>query len=112
MTIWSLLLIAISESCGIVGQIFFKLAMQPRKEAAKLSPAAALFYGILAMTIAFFVWLGLLAKYDLSFLYPFDGLNRLILLVAAAVFLKEKVTPQLWIGVLLISVGVAIVATS
>ena len=112
MTIWSLLLVVLSESCSLTGQIFFKLAMRPTQEGTRISAGLALFAGVAAMALGFFVWLGLLSKFDLSFLYPFDGSNRVILLIVAAVFLKEKIALRLWIGVLLISIGVALVATS
>ena len=67
---------------------------------------------VVAMAVGFFVWLGLLSSYDLSFLYPFEGLSRLFVLIVAGVFLKETVTPRLWFGVTLISVGVVLVASS
>jgi undecaprenyl phosphate-alpha-L-ara4N flippase subunit ArnE len=64
------------------------------------------------MGVGFFIWLALLSSLDLSFLYPFEGLNRLAMLIVAAFFLKEKVTARLWLGVVLISAGVALVASS
>jgi drug/metabolite transporter (DMT)-like permease len=86
--------------------------MRPAKEGVRMGAAAALTAGIAVMAVGFFIWLGLLSKYDLSFLYPFDGSNRVLLLIAAAVFLREEITLRLWIGVLLISAGVGLVATS
>ena len=68
--------------------------------------------GVAVMGIGFFVWQGLLARFDLSFLYPFEALDRLFILPAAAFFLREKITPQLWVGVLLIVSGVVLVAVS
>jgi drug/metabolite transporter (DMT)-like permease len=106
------LLVVISECCSLAGQIFFKLAMRPAKEDKRIGTAAALSAGIAVMAIGFFIWLGLLSKFDLSFLYPFDGSNRILLLIAAAVFLKEKIPLRLWTGVFLITAGVALVATS
>ena len=73
---------------------------------------SVLLAGVAAMALGFFLWLGLLSKCDLSFLYPFEGMNRLLLLFAAVVFLKEKIEPRLWLGVLLISAGVTVVAVS
>jgi undecaprenyl phosphate-alpha-L-ara4N flippase subunit ArnE len=112
VTLWSLLLVVLSECCSLAGQIFFKLAMRPAQEGARIGMGAALTAGIAVMALGFFIWLGLLSKFDLSFLYPFDGSNRVLLLIAAAVFLKEKITMRLWMGVFLITVGVALVATS
>jgi uncharacterized membrane protein len=61
--------------------------------------------GILLMTISFFLTLGLLQRFDLSYLYPFQGLSVIFITLMAAVVLKEKLNTQLAIGALLISVG-------
>jgi drug/metabolite transporter (DMT)-like permease len=112
VTIWSLFLVIVSECCQLVGQIFFKLAMRPAQEGQRMGTGLALTIGVAVMALGFFVWLGLLSKFDLSFLYPFDGSNRVLLLILAAVLLKEKITLRLWLGVLLITAGVGLVATS
>jgi uncharacterized membrane protein len=62
--------------------------------------------------VNFFLWEGLLSKFDLSYLYPFDGLNRVVLMFAASIFLKEKMTLELWVGVALICAGVLLVSRS
>ena len=64
------------------------------------------------MAVGFFVWLRLLKRFPLSFLYPFEGLDRLFILPAAAFFLREKITARLWAGVFLIVGGVVLVAAS
>ncbi len=112
MTLLTLLAIVVTEGCSIAGQIFFKLAMGHHWEASRARAMRLLAAGVAAMAVGFFLWLGLLGSFDLSFLYPFEGLSRLVLLGAAAFFLQEKITPSLWIGVLLISAGVALVAAS
>src|SRR5438270_874923 len=68
--------------------------------------------GIFSMTISFFLNLGLLQRFDLSYLYPFQGLSVIIISLMAAVILKEKLTMQLAIGSLLITVGVVLVSLS
>ena len=112
MNTFTILLIIVSECCSIVGQLFFKVAMGEKWESSRKQAWAALGAGVAAMAVGFFVWLGLMAKFELSFLYPFEGVNRIILLRGAIVFLKEKIAPRLWVGVLLISIGIAIVAAS
>lgn len=112
MTAWTLFLIVLSECAAIAGQIFFKHAMANHWSKSRRTAAWVLSAGIGAMAVSFFIWLSLLAKFDLSRLYPFEGLNRVVLLCAAAFFLREKIAPQLWIGVLLISAGVALVFVS
>jgi uncharacterized membrane protein len=97
----------------VAGQLWFKRAMEASrtsgfgKEFAKF-----LVPGIISMTLSFFVTMGLLQKLDLSYVYPFQGLSVIIVSVTAAFLLKEKLTLQLALGALLISLGVVLVSLS
>jgi uncharacterized membrane protein len=64
------------------------------------------------MTISFFLTLGLLQRFDLSYLYPFQGLSVILIAITAALTLREKMTLQLAIGALLITAGVVLVSLS
>lgn len=112
MNALSLALIVFMELCAIAGQILFKVAMGHRWDQARRQAVGILGGGVAVMALRFFIWLGLLSWFDLSLLYPFEGLNRIVLLGAAAIFLKEKITPSLIVGVVLIGIGVMLVATS
>src|SRR2546423_12788716 len=68
--------------------------------------------GILLMTISFFLTLGLLQRFDLSYLYPFQGLSVIFITLLAAIVLKEKLNTRLAIGALLISAGIVLVSMS
>src|SRR5713101_8826895 len=68
--------------------------------------------GIALMTLSFFLTLGLLQRFDLSYLYPFQGLSVIIISLMAAVMLKEKLTRRLIVGTLLITAGVVLVSMS
>jgi uncharacterized membrane protein len=68
--------------------------------------------GILLMTISFFLTLGLLQRFDLSYLYPFQGLSVIFITLLAAAVLKEKLNMRLAVGALLISVGIVLVSLS
>ena len=108
MTALAFLLVIVSETCSAAGQIFFKHAMGGRKG----NRAAKLATGVSIMAVGFFLWVGLMSKFDLSYLYPFDGLNRILLVIAASIFLKEKMSVNLWVGVALICAGVMLVSRS
>ncbi len=108
MTPLNFLLVLVSEGTQIAGQILLKHGMTQREKKARFLGAMAV--AIFLMSVSFFVWLALLAKFPLSYLFPFDGLNRIMLVAAASIFLKEKATPRLWLGVILITVGVLVVA--
>ena len=112
MTSLSLALVALSECCSIVGQIFFKIAMGSRWNRSRRKAIVVLGCGVAVMAVGFFIWNSLLGSLPLSLLYPFEGLNRIALLAMAGLFLKERITPALWLGVVLIGAGVMLVATS
>lgn len=97
------------------GQLLLKSAMSPPPET---SPAVrttrrARFIGAVAlMAFSFFVSLGLLQRFDLSYVYPFQGLNVLAVAVGSAFFLREKLSLRLCVAVFTIALGVALVFTS
>ena len=114
MTWWLLVLIVVWLVTFVAGQLFFKRAMELSsvtgfRSRKNISILAA---GMFSMTISFFLNLGLLQRFDLSYLYPFQGLSVIIISLAAAVVLKEKLTLRLTLGSLLITVGVVLVSMS
>jgi uncharacterized membrane protein len=68
--------------------------------------------GIALMTVSFFLTLGLLQRFDLSYLYPFQGLSVIFITLLAAVALKEKLNLRLTVGALLITTGIVLVSLS
>ena len=114
MTLLSAALILISLVSFVAGQLFLKHAMEQSGARGfknrKVLPI--LVAGIFCMTISFFLTLGLLQRFDLSYLYPFQGLSVIFITLAAAIVLREKLTLQLTIGALLISAGIVLVSLS
>jgi uncharacterized membrane protein len=112
MTIAAILISVLSQLCLVAGQIMLKHAMNT----ANLTPppwkAVFLRFGMAIglMTMWFFLWLGLLRDWDLSHVYPFEGLSPLLLVLGAWIFLNERVSARAWAGVALIGLGVAMVA--
>jgi drug/metabolite transporter (DMT)-like permease len=114
VTFLSLFFILVSLLSFVAAQLILKRAMQLAttgdfRESRFIS---RMIIGIALMTISFFLTLGLLQRFDLSYLYPFQGLSVIIIMVLAAVTLKEKLTPQLVIGGALISAGIVLVSLS
>jgi drug/metabolite transporter (DMT)-like permease len=114
MTLLSLILILVSLITFVAGQLLLKRAMESTTEGGfrRARFISLLSAGIFLMTISFFLTLGLLQRFDLSYLYPFQGLSVIIISVAAAIVLREKLTLQLTIGALLISAGIILVSLS
>jgi drug/metabolite transporter (DMT)-like permease len=113
MTPVALLIVLIALLAAVAGQIFLKKAMESSHGAAGFrSRAVAIPFatGIVLMTTQFFLNLGLLQRYDLSFIYPFQGLSVIIITCTAGITLREKLSFQLIAGSVLISIGVVLVS--
>lgn len=98
----------------VVAQLILKRAMQ---FSAKTGFRDSRFIwlmatGVALMTISFFLTLGLLQRFDLSYLYPFQGLSVIFIALTAKIVLKEKLSLQLTIGSILISAGIVLVSMS
>ena len=110
----ALIFILIWLATFVSGQLLFKRAMDFSSKVGfrNRRTLSTLGCGILVMTLSFCLNLGLLQRFDLSYLYPFQGSSIIIIAVLAAIILKEKITPRLIIGTLLIAAGVALVSMS
>jgi uncharacterized membrane protein len=98
----------------VTGQLLFKRAMESSR-AIGLRNRKTLFIlslGLLVMTLSFCLNLGLLQHFDLSYIYPFQGSSIVIIMLLAAILLKERLTPRLVFGTLLITAGVVLVSIS
>ena len=104
-------LITLNFVLQVVGQIFFKIAMDesPARQPGRRR-AVAFALGLAAMGFGFFIGLAQLSGVDLSKFYPFEGIERVVIVMAAAFFLKEKITPRIALGVALICGGIFLVA--
>ncbi len=104
----------------VVGQLLLKKsvgAAQAGHESAAASvpwqrvlPRFAL--GIACLTVWFFLWLGLMSRWDLSKLFPFEGLNPALMAIAAVFVLKERMPISAWVGLGIVCLGIVIVAGS
>ncbi|HYL45508.1 MAG TPA: EamA family transporter, partial [Candidatus Limnocylindrales bacterium] len=61
------------------------------------------------MATAFFALLGMLSLENVSFVIPVTALSYAAGALGGKMFLGERVTPQRWIGVLLVCIGVTLV---
>ncbi len=114
MTLLPLTLIFIALLTFVVAQLLLKHAMESTVERGfgQRTFRVNIALGTFFMAISFFLTLGLLQRFDLSYLYPFEGLTVVFIIAAAAILLREKLTAKLILGSLLISAGVVLVAIS
>jgi uncharacterized membrane protein len=106
----SAVLISLTLLASVSGQLLLKRAMESNLRSTRF--AACFGAGLLAMAFSFFVTLGLLQDFDLSYLFPIQGLSVVIISLLAALILHEKLTARLLLGATLISAGVVFVSLS
>ena len=114
MSFLAFFFIVVSLLSFVAAQLILKRAMEATTTTGFRNAqfASKVTGGILLMTISFFLTLGLLQRFDLSYLYPFQGLSVIFITLMAAVILKEKLNLRLTIGALLISAGIVLVSFS
>ncbi len=114
MTRFAALLIFITVGCFVAGQILLKHAMDITARPSYLRLRAILVFAaaIAAFAVNFFVNIGLLQRFDLSYFFPFQGLSVILIAFAGAFILQEKMTLRLTIGSIIISLGVILVSVS
>jgi drug/metabolite transporter (DMT)-like permease len=106
---------------GTAGELCVSRAMKTVGEVTNFHPAVLLsvffrslrvkwmWLGLALMTTAFFSWLWLLSLANVSLVVPVTALSYAAGTVGGKVFLRERVTPKRWLGVLLVSIGVTLV---
>ena len=112
MKILPLFLILFALVAFVSGQLLFKHAMETSHRGFDRKFARFFVPAIMCMTVSFFVTLGLLQRFDLSYVYPFQGLSVIFVSLMGGIILKERLTMQLLIGAVIISVGVVLVSIS
>ena len=112
MKVLPLFLILFALTAFVSGQLLFKHAMETSHKGFDRNFAKFFLPAIACMTVSFFLTLGLLQRFDLSYVYPFQGLSVIFVSLMGGIILKEKLTVRLLLGALLISVGVVFVSIS
>jgi drug/metabolite transporter (DMT)-like permease len=119
-----LLLILVAEVWNTAGQIMFKksansLEMRSLKgfktKIAFLKDVFTnplIWIGFGSMTVSLAIWMVALAGADLSFVFPVGSLQYIFILVAAYIFLGEKIDRMKLAGTLLVVLGIVLIAVS
>ncbi len=114
MTLFAAFLIFTTVSCFVAGQILLKHAMDIMARATYSRVHATVVFASAIATFAanFFINIGLLQRFDLSYFFPFQGMSVILIAVVGAWILREKLTAQLLLGSLIITAGVILVSVS
>ena len=121
MNILSITLILVSVSLSVIAQILLKNGMSNPE--IQQSFSSSLTAGVISIMTNFFVlgglfayvssaavWLGVLAKVDVSKAYPFVGLGFIGTMLFAYWFLSEPLTLSKIAGTILIVFGVLLIS--
>ena len=113
-TLTAICVFAIEVTATVVGQLLLKRAMERSRTTGFRNFRTLRFFigGVVSLTVSFFLTIALLGHFDLSFFYPIQGSTVVIITLAAVIFLREKLSPQLVVGAILISVGIFVVSLS
>ena len=114
MSFLAFLLIVVSLVTFVAAQLILKRAMERSATTGMRNSyfISRVAIGVALMTVSFFLTLGLLQRFDLSYLYPFQGLSVIFITILAAAVLKERLSARLAIGALLITAGIVLVSMS
>ena len=114
MSFLAFFFIVVSLVTFVGAQLILKRAMEFSAKNGMSDPyfISRVVIGVILMTISFFLTLGLLQRFDLSYLYPFQGLSVIFITILAAAALKEKLSARLAMGALLITAGIVLVSMS
>ena len=116
--------IGIAVLTGTAGDICLTHAMKRIGEVKSFRPAvvlpmmarafrhASMWMGIVLMAAAFFSLLALLSWADASLVVPATALSYVSGAFGAKFFLREKIEPVRWAGVILVCAGVALLSFS
>lgn len=71
-----------------------------------------IFMGVFIFVVSLLIWLYLLSKCELSYLYPFGSLSYVLAAIGGWYLFGENVTPLRLLGIAIIFIGVCCVAKS
>ncbi len=113
------LLLLISISLAVLGQILMKRGMQifgsfPLSMLVyKIIPMILnpyVFFGLASFAISAIFWLVVLSRFPLSIAYPMVSLGYVIIAIVSFLLFKESITLVRWIGIALICLGVFLIS--
>ena len=95
------------------GQLLLKRAMSPHAASPGAWPTWAYFSGgIAGLALSFFLSLGLLQRFDLSYFFPLQGANVIAVVAGAMLILRERPSRALIVGAILVAIGIVFVSLS
>lgn len=69
-----------------------------------------LWFGFFLTGVSLVIWLITLTKADLNLAFSLDSMRYILIALASAIFLKEKVSKGRWLGIMCVVGGIVLVA--
>jgi undecaprenyl phosphate-alpha-L-ara4N flippase subunit ArnE len=110
MTLELLTLIAVSITCDVLAQTFFKLGALGIGKSGILPTSLWVATGLVIYIVEIFVWLGVLAIAPLTVAAPIASLNYIGVMLVGRWLFSERITRRQWAGAGLVTLGVIAVA--
>jgi drug/metabolite transporter (DMT)-like permease len=119
ITAWTIALVVLG---GSVGDVFVTKGMKEIGEISTLNPGELwriagrtmtnrwFLIGLFFMTVSFASFLAVLSWADLSLVLPATSLSFVVTALGAKSYLKERISPVRWTGIVLVCAGVALIS--
>ena len=118
----ALILVLVSVLLGVFGQLSLKQGMKNigtfevkylfSNRIFELIKEKFIIVGVAMYSIAFFLWLVVLSKAELSFAYPMLAIGYVLIAIFSKLFFNENVTALRFLAVVLISIGIFLLLKS
>ena len=120
----SLSVLAFAVAAAAIGNVCLSKGMQSVGALSNYDPASLwafftgavltrwVIFGILLQLANYLLWLAVLSWSEVSWALPLNALEYILVGLAAAVFLGERVGPLRWAGIALIAAGVILLVDS
>ncbi len=114
-------LIALTDFCDTISQLILKSSINSLdwhintvKKALRLvrqlTKIPRVWFGFILSGVSLLIWLLVLARADLNFAFSLDSMRYIMIALASALVLKEKVGITRWMGVSCVVFGIVLVA--
>jgi drug/metabolite transporter (DMT)-like permease len=89
------------------GQLIMKAGLS---HGMGLSPAAIVLLGLSMYGLGTLLWIQAVSRAEISYLYPLSAINYPLVALGGKLFFHEAVHRERWIGILVMTIGIAILA--
>jgi len=116
-------IIALTDLCDTISQLILKSSInsldwhvhsvgKALRLVLQLLKSIRIWFGFLLSAVSLLFWLFVLSQIDLNLAFSLDSMRYIMIALASVIFLKERVGPARWMGILCVVMGITLVALS